>query len=140
MSNHILDHQYIEDLTWRDFLSQCAELKGMDDYRIYPSYASCGDLKVPLFIGFCVMDSENALFYDYEIPNEVEKYISTIGEFIDIKYWKTIIECLLYHGVAIIADEKVQLCAQEFGWVEAYMAAHRGNYNNYQELASEPNL
>lgn len=140
MSNYILDNNYIGELTVRCFLSQCAKLKGMNDDKIYPVYASCGGVKEPLFIGFCILDGDKSLFYDYETPDLIKKYVLTLAEFIDIKYWDSIIECLLYHGVAIVADEVVQICAQEFGWHEAYMASHRGNYNNYQELASEPNL
>ena len=30
--------------------------------------------------------------------------------------------------------------SNEFGLLEAYMASYRGNYANYQELATEPNL
>lgn len=136
----ILNSEYIQDMTWKQFLISSAELKGIKNPIIMPVFVFNSFLKEPQFIGFCVLNEYEVFFVDYEISNEVKKYVDTLNEFIDTSFWNTHTECLLYHGVAIVADAKVQECAQEFGWYEAYMASYRGNYENYQELATEPNL
>jgi hypothetical protein len=136
----ILNSEYIQDMTWKQFLDSSAELKGIKNHSILPVFVFNNFLEEPQFIGFCVMNENLVLFVDYEISKEVKTYVETLNEFIDTTFWNTHTECLLYHGVAIVADAKVQECAQEFGWYEAYMASYRGNYENYQELATEPNL
>ena len=139
MIDFILDNEYSQGLTWREFIIGVMKTKGMKG-NILPVYAYKKGMDEPRIIGFCAHNKEKSLFFDYSLPSILTNHILTIGEFVDITLWETVSECLLYHGIAIVADEKVQICAEEFGWYEAYMASHRGNYENYQELASNPNL
>lgn len=135
----ILDNEYSQGITWKEFIISVMKIKKMTG-NILPIYAYKKGMDEPSLIGFCAKSKEKSLFFDYSLPLELTNHVLAIGEFIDITLWETVAECLLYHGIAIVADEKVQICAEEFGWYEAYMASHRGNYENHQELASNPNL
>jgi hypothetical protein len=137
--NIVLDFEYSQGITWREYIVNVMKIKGIKG-TIYPIYAYKQEMDVPILIGFCGKGETKSWFFDYQLNEVLKSYVLTIGEFIDISLWNTISECLLYHGMAIIADEKVQVCAEEFGWLEAYLASHRGNYENYQELAADPNL
>jgi len=139
LHDDILNKEYSQGITWREYIVGVMKVKRMKG-SIYPVYAYKAGMDEPNLIGFCAKDGENLLFFDYQLPSMLMNHVLTIGEFVDISLWESVAECLLYHGLAIIADEKVQICAQEFGIYEAYMASHRGNYENYQELASDPNL
>jgi hypothetical protein len=136
----ILSYEMMQDWTWREYLTECASIAQITDANIYPIVAYQRGMDVPSIIGFCVKNDRKHLFVDYELPSVLRFYYDTLKEFIDTTIWKTKAECFLYHGVAIVADEKVQDCSNEFGLLEAYMASYRGNYANYQELATEPNL
>ncbi len=135
----ILENEYSQGITWKEFIISVMKIKKMTG-NILPIYAYKKGMDEPSLIGFCAKSKEKSLFFDYSLPLELTNHVLAIGEFIDITLWETVAECLLYHGIAIVADEKVQICAEEFGWYEAYMASHRGNYENHQELASNPNL
>ena len=135
----ILDNEYSQGITWKEFIISVMKIKKMTG-NILPIYAYKKGMDEPSLIGFCAKSKEKSLFFDYFLPLELTNHVLAIGEFIDITLWETVAECLLYHGIAIVADERVQICAEEFGWYEAYMASHRGNYENHQELASNPNL
>ena len=137
--NSVLGYEYSQDITWLEYINGVMNAKNVKG-TIYPVYGYKNSMEVPMLIGFCVKGKEKALFFDYFLPQHLKTYIMTINEFVDISLWSSLTECLLYHGLAIVADDKVQVCADEFGWYEAYMASHRGNYENYQELASDPNL
>jgi hypothetical protein len=137
--NIVLDFEYSQGITWREYIVNVMKIKGIKG-TIYPIYAYKQGMDVPILIGFCGKGKTKSWFFDYQLNDLLKSYVLTIGEFVDIASWNTLSECLLYHGMAIIADEKVQVCAKEFGWLEAYLASHRGNYENYQELALDPNL
>lgn len=92
-----------------------------------------------VLVGWCFYKNEaERYFVDEEIHEELRHYLDGIAEFVDLGLWETQVECLLYHGLAIVANRKVQECAQEFGWMEAFMAAYRGQYNSHQEWAHDP--
>lgn len=139
MIDDILDGEYSQGLSWREYVVGVMRVKRMKG-AIFPVYGYKSGMDEPHLIGFCAKDEDNTLFLDYHLPSLLMNHVLTIGEFVDISLWESITECLLYHGLAIVANNEVQICAQEFGIYEAYMASHRGNYENYQELASNPNL
>lgn len=137
----VLRSERQQGVTWREYIEFSARINGIYAGIIYPVFAfkpSWGNS--PVLIGFCFKGLGRVLFFDYEIPENILNFVSTLNEFVDVDFWDTTTECLLYHGVAIVADEKVQMCAREFGWFEAYMAAHRGQFKSFQEWAREPPL
>jgi len=134
-----IDDFYKQDLTWYDLLLSLAKSEGIGTKgKTYPIFGYRTTMEEPAPIGWCRKNERGVVFLDADLPEPLLKYIKTLNEFVDVGFWKSKVECLLYHGVAVVADERIESCAREFGWYEAYMAAHRGQYDAHQDWAREP--